>query len=167
MLRLKVAGLVPVPDKASVFGDRGLGFKAVNIANFSNDTSGVDLANAGNGCQGIGDNLELLLNGLVQNLDLFLQRSHRGDGYGHGLVHGIIYRFGQAIRRSGRSLYRFGGSIWVCKSATACFRNKGSQFIQISVCQVIHSFKTLHERNGGGTGILDVLVLGHTGAFEK
>lgn len=49
VLRLKVAGLVPVPDKTSVFGNRGLRVKTVDIADFSDDTGGVDLANARNG----------------------------------------------------------------------------------------------------------------------
>ena len=34
MLCLKVTGLVSVPDKASIFCDRGLRLKAMNIANF-------------------------------------------------------------------------------------------------------------------------------------
>ena len=72
MLRLEVTRLISVPDKASVFGDRGLGFKAVDIANFSDDTSGVDLANTGDGCQRVRDDFKLVFNGLVQNLDLLL-----------------------------------------------------------------------------------------------
>ena len=44
---LEVASLSPVPDKAGVFGNRGLGIKTVYITNLSNDTGGVDLTNAG------------------------------------------------------------------------------------------------------------------------
>ena len=139
----------------------------MNIANLSNDTGGVDLPNAGNRGQGIGDNLKLLFNGLIQNLDLFLQCPHGGNRDGHGLVHSIVYCFGQTVRASGRSLYRFGGSIRISKSAAACFGNKGSQFIQIRVCQVVHSLKVFHKRNGGGAGVLNILVLGHAGAFQK
>ena len=72
MLRLEVTRLISVPDKASVFGDRGLGFKAVDITNLSNDTGGVDLANTGDGCQRVRDDFKLVFNGLVQNLDLLL-----------------------------------------------------------------------------------------------
>ena len=73
MLRFKVTGLVPVPNKASVFGNRGLGFKAVNITNFSDNTSGVNLSNTGDGCQSVRNDFKLLLNGLLQNLDLLFQ----------------------------------------------------------------------------------------------
>ena len=72
MLRFKVAGLVPVPDKACIFGNRGLGVEAMDIPDFGDDTGRVDLPNAGNRGQGIGDDFKLLFNGLVQNFDLFL-----------------------------------------------------------------------------------------------
>ena len=72
VLSLEFTGLVFVPDEAGKFGDRGLRIEAVDIADFSNDTGGVYLANAGNGGQGIRDDLKLVFNGLVQNLDLFL-----------------------------------------------------------------------------------------------
>ena len=49
VLRFKFTGLVLGPDKAGKLGDRGLGIETVDIANFSDDTGGVDLANAGNG----------------------------------------------------------------------------------------------------------------------
>ena len=63
---LEVARLAPVPDKAGVFGNRGLGIKTVDITNLSNDTGGVDLADTGNGSQGVWDNLKWVFNGLVQ-----------------------------------------------------------------------------------------------------
>ena len=47
MFGFKVAGLIPVPDKTGKFGNRCLSVKTVDIANFSDDTGGVDLANAG------------------------------------------------------------------------------------------------------------------------
>ena len=47
MFGFKIAGLVLVSDKTGKFGNRGLRIKTVNIANFSDNTSGVDLANAG------------------------------------------------------------------------------------------------------------------------
>ena len=72
VLRFKFTGLVFVPDKAGKLGDRGLGIEAVDIANLSDDTSRVNLANAGDGCQRVRDDLELVFNGLVQNLDLLL-----------------------------------------------------------------------------------------------
>ena len=55
MLGFKVTGLVPVPDKTGKFGNRGLRVKTMDIADFSDDTSGVDLANAGDGGQCIRD----------------------------------------------------------------------------------------------------------------
>ena len=72
MLGLKVTGLVLMPDKTGKFGNGGLRVETVDIANFSDDAGRVDLANAGNGCQRIWDNLKVLLNGFVQHLDLFL-----------------------------------------------------------------------------------------------
>ena len=155
------------PDKAGKLGDRGLGSETVDIANFSDNTGGVNLANAWNRGQGIWDNLKLLFNGFVQNLDLFFQRPHGGDRNGHGLVHGVVHCFRQTVRTSGRSLYSLSGGFWICKSATPRFSNKGSQVIQISICQVVYRFKPLHECNGGGAGILNTLVLSHAGAFQK
>lgn len=58
--------LVLSPDKAL----RMPRFKPVDHADFDDDTDGVDLADAGNGSQRVGDDLKLLLNVLVQNLDL-------------------------------------------------------------------------------------------------
>ena len=49
MLRLKVAGLIPVPDKTGKFGNRCLSVKTVDITNFSNNTGGVNLTNARDG----------------------------------------------------------------------------------------------------------------------
>ena len=47
VLGFKFPGLVLGPDKASEFGHRGLGLKTVDIANFGDDASGIDLADAG------------------------------------------------------------------------------------------------------------------------
>ncbi len=71
MFSLKVTGLVLMPDKTGKFGNRGMGVKALNISNFSDDTSGVDLANARNRSEGVGNDFKLLFNGFVQNFDLF------------------------------------------------------------------------------------------------
>ena len=62
---LEVARLAPVPDKAGVFGNRGLGIKTVDITNLSNDTGGVDLANTGDGGQSVRNDFKLLFNGLI------------------------------------------------------------------------------------------------------
>ena len=167
MFGFKVAGLIPVPDKTGKFGNRCLSVKTVDIANFSDDAGRVDLANAGNGCQRIWDNLKVLLNGFVQHLDLFLQRPHGSDRDGHGLIHSVVHCLWQTVGPSGRSLHCFGSSIRVNKSASACFGNKGRQLVQISICKVVHSLKVFHECNRGGTGILNVLVLSDTRAFEK
>ena len=124
VLRFKFTGLVAVPDKAGKLGDRGLRIKAVDIANFSNNTGGVDLANARDGGQSVRDDFKLLFNGFVQYLNLFFQGPHRGDGNRHCLVHGIVYCLGQAVGAFGRSPYCFGSGIWVDKFAPACFINK-------------------------------------------
>ena len=63
----------------------------MDIAHFSNGTGRVDLANAGNGGQRIWDNLKLLLNGFVQDFDLFLQGPHGSNRDGHSLIHGIVH----------------------------------------------------------------------------
>ena len=102
-----------MPDKTGKLGDRGLRIKAVDIADFSDDTGGVDLANARNGGQSVRDDLKLLFNGLIQYLDLFFQGTHRGNGNGHGLIHGIIYRLWQPVGAFGRSPYRLGCGIRV------------------------------------------------------
>ena len=68
MLGLKVTGLVLMPDKTGKFGNGGLRVETVDIANFSDNTGRIDLANTWNGDQGIRDDFKLLLNGFVQNL---------------------------------------------------------------------------------------------------
>ena len=65
MFGFKVTGLVPMLDKTGKFSNRGLRVKPMDIANFSDDTGRVDLANAGDGGQCIRDDLKLLLNGFV------------------------------------------------------------------------------------------------------
>ena len=72
MFGFKITGLISVPDKTGKFSNRGLRIKPMDIANFSDDTSGVDLANTGDGCQRVRDDFKLVFNGLVQNLDLLL-----------------------------------------------------------------------------------------------
>ncbi len=49
---LEFTGLILVPDEAGKLGDRGLRIKAVDIANLSNDSGRVNLANAVNGRSG-------------------------------------------------------------------------------------------------------------------
>ena len=127
MLGFKVTGLVPVPDKTGKFGNRGLRVKTMDIADFSDDTSGVDLANAGDGGQCIRDDFKLLLNGFVQNLDLFLQCTHRSDRNGHSLIHGIVYSDWQAVRISSCNTDSFCLGCRVCK-VSASFINKCGQF---------------------------------------
>ena len=39
--------------------------------------------------------------------------------------------------------------------------------MQISVCQLVNGFKPFHESNRSSAGILNILVLSDTGAFEK
>ena len=76
VLGLKVAGLVLIPDKAGELGNRGLGLETVDIADLGDDTGGVDLADAGNGCKGVMNDFKLLLNGLIQHLALAFQGPH-------------------------------------------------------------------------------------------
>ena len=79
ILCLEVPGLVLCPDKAGVLGHRSLRFKAVNVANLGDDTGRVDLPNAWDRGQGVGDDFKLLFNGFFQHLDLALQRPHGSD----------------------------------------------------------------------------------------
>ena len=51
MFGFKITGLISVPDKTGKFSNRGLRIKPMDIANFSDDTGGVDFANAGDGGQ--------------------------------------------------------------------------------------------------------------------
>lgn len=62
MLRFKVTGLIPVPNKFSAFGNRNSGIRTVNSPNFSDDTRGVDLSNARNWSQGIRNDFKLMFN---------------------------------------------------------------------------------------------------------
>ena len=86
VLCLEVAGLMLCPDKTGKLGNGRLGAEAVDIANLGDDTGGVDLADTGDGGQRVGDDLKLLLNGLVQDLDLLPQSPHGGDRNGHRLI---------------------------------------------------------------------------------
>ena len=48
-----------------------------------------------------------------------------------------------------------------------CFVYKGCQLIQVSVGQLVHRFKVLHEGKRGGAGIGDILALRDARAFQK
>ena len=91
MFRFKFTRLVLVPDKAGKLGNRGLRIKPVNVSDFSDDTSGVDLADTRDGSQSVWDDFKLFFNGLIQHLNLFFQSPHRGNRYGHSLVHRVVY----------------------------------------------------------------------------
>ena len=65
VLGLEVARLVLRPDKAGKFGHRRLGLKTVDVADFGDNASGVDLADAGDRRQSVWDDFKLLLNGIV------------------------------------------------------------------------------------------------------
>ena len=97
-----------MPDKSGKFGDRGLGFKTVDIANLSDDTSRVNFANTGNGGQGIRDDFKLVFNGLVQHLDLLFQSPHGGNRDCHRLIYRIVHSNRQAVRVSGGSSNNLG-----------------------------------------------------------
>lgn len=129
MLCLEVTRLVSVPDKTGKLGNRGLGFKAVNIANFSDNTGRVNLSNTGDGCQSVRNNFKLLFNGLIQYFDLPFQCAHGSNRNSYCLVYSVVHCLGQTVRPSGRSSYRLGSSIRSGKSATACFGDKGSQLL--------------------------------------
>ena len=64
VLRLKVAGLVLRPDKAGKLGNGSLRIKAVDIADLSDDTGGVDLADTRYRSQSVWNDLKLLFNSL-------------------------------------------------------------------------------------------------------
>ena len=110
-----------------LYGEKDF-FKTMDIANFSDDTGGVDLANAGDGGQCIRDDLKLLLNSFVQYLDLLFQGTHRSDRNGHSLIHGIVYSDWQAVRISSCNTDSFCLGCGVCK-VSAGFINKCSQFL--------------------------------------
>ena len=144
ILCLKVPGLVLCPDKAGVLGHRSLSFKATDIADLSNDAGRVDLPDAWDGGQGVGDDFKLLFNGFLQHLDLTLQGPHGGNGDRHGLVDGVIDGFRQPVGASGSGLYRLCRSFWVSEATTARRRNESSQGLKIAVGQLVHRFKGFH-----------------------
>lgn len=100
VLSFKITGLVLCPDKAGVLGNGCLGIKAADIANFSDDTGRIYLANSGDRSKRIWDDLELLFNGFVQNFDLLLQSPHGGNRYCHSLVYGVVHGNWQTVRVS-------------------------------------------------------------------
>ena len=109
VLGFKFPRLVLGPDETGKLGHGCLRLKAVDVSDLGDDTGGMDLTNAGDRGQRIGNDLKLLLNGLAQNFDLAVQGSHSGDGDRHGLIYGVVHCLGQAIRASGRYLYCFCG----------------------------------------------------------
>jgi len=79
MCGFKFPGLVLGPNKAGELGHRCLGLKTVDIADLGDDTGGVDLANAGDRGQGVGNDSKYLFNLFIKNLDLLFQRPHGGN----------------------------------------------------------------------------------------
>ncbi len=91
VLGLELTGLVLSPDKAGKLGNEYLKLEAVNVTDFSDDASTIDLTDAGDGCQCMRDNFGLLLNGLVQNFDLLFQGAHSRDINGHCLIYRVVH----------------------------------------------------------------------------
>ena len=141
--------------------------KAVDVANLSDDTGGVDLADAGYGSKRVGDDLKLLLNGFIQSFDLRFQCPHGSDGYAHRLIHGIIDRFWQAIGAFCGGLYSLRSGLRIGKSAPSGCLDEGCQFIQIGVGQIVHRGESLHEGKRCGTAVWNVPILGESRAFEE
>lgn len=73
-LGFKFPGLMLGPDETGELGHGCLGLKAVDVTDLCDDTGGVDLADAGDGSQRIGDDLKLLLMALSKTL-LWLSRA--------------------------------------------------------------------------------------------
>lgn len=94
VLGLVVTGLVLRPNKADILDNERLGLKTVNVANLGDDAGGVDLADAMDGGQRVGDNLKLLLDGFAQRLNLALHGPYKCNGHAHGLVDGVVDGFG-------------------------------------------------------------------------
>ena len=163
---LKIAGLVLCPDKAGILGDRGLRLKTVDVADLGDNTSGVDLADAGYGSKCVRDDLELLLNGFVQDLDLLIQCPHGRNGNAHRLIHRVVYRDRQAVRVPCSGLDRFCLGSGISK-ILSLFVDEGRQLVQIGVSQLVHRGKSLHESKRRGATVCNVPVLSETGAFEK
>ena len=154
------------PDKAGKLGNRSLGLEAIDVADFGDDASGVYLADAGDGRQRVRDDCKLLLNGLVQNFDLLFQGTHGCDRNGHCLVNRVVHGNRQPVRVSGCNLDRLRFCGWVSK-IPALLINECRQLVQVGIGQFVCGFKALHERDGGGAGVDDVLVLCQTRAFQK
>lgn len=55
VLGFKITGLVLRPNDSGILGDRGLGVKAVDVADLGDDTGGVDLSDAGDRGERIGN----------------------------------------------------------------------------------------------------------------
>lgn len=127
-LGFKITGLVLCSDRASTFGGRGLRIKTVDIADFSDDTGRVNLTDIGNRCEGVRANLEMVFNGLVQNIDLLFQSTHNRNCDRHGLIHRVVYSDGQPVGNSGCGLNGLCLGYSICK-VVARFINEGCQFI--------------------------------------
>ena len=155
------------PDKTGIFGNGSLSGEAAYIANLCDDASGIDFADARDGYKCVGDDFKLLLNGFLQRPDLAFQSPHGRNGGRHDLIDRIVHGFGQTIGAPGGCLNKLSGSLRVSKSAMPSPVYKGCQFVQISVGQLVHRFKVLHESKCGGAGVGDVLALCDTRAFQK
>src|SRR5574344_1322863 len=80
VLSFKITRLRLRPHETGVLGNRSLRLKSVDVADLGDDAGGVDLADTGNRSQRIRDDLELLLDGLLQRLDLLVHGTHGGNG---------------------------------------------------------------------------------------
>ena len=167
ILSLKVARLVLCPDKSRVLGNSSLGFKAADVANLSDDTGRVHRTDTWDRGQGVGDDFELLFNSFLQHLDLTLQSPHRGDGYRHGLIDGVIDSLRKSVGASGSGLYSLSCGFRVSEATAPRRRYKSSQGFKVTVCQIVYRFKGFHKCQSGRTGVGNFLILCYAGAFEE
>ena len=158
-LSLEAAGLVLSPNKTGILGDGRLRLEAVNIPDLGNDSGGVDGANARDGGQRVGDDLELLVNSFLQGLDLYFHSPHGGDGGRHCLLNRVVDRFGKAVRAPGGSTNLFCYSFGIGKPSPTGFRKVRRQLFQRRIGQVIDRFKVADEIKHGSAGVLKVRIL--------
>jgi len=164
VIRVKLTGLVARPGEAGILGEGSLVGEAMDVADFSDDASGVNGANAldagegiaGKSCDDIGDSFVVIFE------LLFIESDRSGRNSEH-LIDGCEDGIRQTIGITGSSSDGVRQIKGIGELIAALFIEESSQLLNRGVGNVVHSLVLFDEGHGGDAEIIgEDLFLGHT-----
>lgn len=151
MFSLKFIRLGLTPHQASKFSHFGLvELKALQGADFGDDTGGEDRADPRNGLEGVGDGVKLVSDGGFEPLLMILQAGDVFEGEGQNCVERLLEGVRQVIGILD-NLLQFTGIVgWVGEAAFALAVDEFDQVRKVEGRNLFDGDKLLQDRPAGG-----------------